>query len=223
MPRRDSEDPAVTNNKKQWAALFSMAGTTTFIAGWIILGFQLHNYSPRTEPISELARVGNGTHIAMTLIFIFFSISSIVYSSVLREYTKKGAIAIFFHGIGGLGAAAFPLGKYSSDVTHEFFAAMVYISIAIFPLFTTFPDGIFNDRRKRRLSIGVYIVISVALIISTFGPPATFGLLQRVGLTLGDLWLLWSARHVLQIISRDRIASAEIENHRLRELVKDEI
>jgi hypothetical protein len=169
------------------SALLGIIGPVVFVAGWMILGAKLLGYSPRSEPISELARRGVSTHTAMTLIFVFFSLSSLAFSFSLRPLSRNAARAMVFHGIGGMGAAVFPLGMFKSDLPHEFFAGVVYISIGLFPLFSTF---------AKNLAISTSVIIGVSLCISVFGPETTLGLFQRIGLTLGDAWMAYAAVRV---------------------------
>src|SRR5262249_12322879 len=155
---------------KQGTALLTCAGTLYFITTWLILSFTTNNYSPRREPISELARLGRSTHGAMTAAIVIFSVSTLLFGLAIINFNKMGGVLMIVHGLGGIGVAAIPLGFYNSDASHQLFAGIVYVTTGIYPLVATV-DAV-GHKRLARASFGIIVA---SLLISAFGPTATCG------------------------------------------------
>jgi hypothetical protein len=70
-------------------------------------------------------------------------------------------------------------------------AAIGYVTLAATPLLAARPLAVGGHRRAATLSVALGVVSGLCLVGTLAGP--AHGLLQRVGLTLGDAWLISSA------------------------------
>jgi hypothetical membrane protein len=180
------------------AAAAGLAGPAFFIADWAILGTRAHGYSPVHDAISELARMHAPTRLAMTAGFVVLGTALPIYSQAVREALPGSAWKfVLTHGIATLGVAAFPLGTTTSGNIHGAFAAVAYASLAAVPI----AAGVALRRAARpelaRTSTATGAVCAAALLASVIGPAHGHGLLQRIGLTTGDVWLMTSAAALL--------------------------
>lgn len=190
------------NSPARLAALGGIAGPAAFIGAWAILGATRAGYSPVTDHISDLAKLGTAHRPWMTAGFVAYGIGLPLYgvAAFSRGQRAIGALAVVT-GLSTLGVAAFPLGT-SSDRGHVIAAGIGYVSVAAIPLV----GAVRAARRGRRgvaaLSASVTVVSVIALAASLSGSQA--GLWQRVGLTASDLWV---AGHALALL-RSRSAGA---------------
>lgn len=173
-------------SKPRLLAVGGVVGPAAFIGAWVGLGLRLTNYSPVNDAISELARTGRSTHSAMTMGFVVFGLAMLSFSAALRLTSTTNAwIAALFNGLLTIGVAAAPLG--SADWAHFSFAALAYVSLACLPV-------VFGNKFGRHISAA----IAVALAISVVGPTEVHGLFQRIGLTIGDVWIASTAFGIIR-------------------------
>jgi hypothetical membrane protein len=174
--------------------LGGVLGPLAFIAAWVGAGFAATDYSPVTDPISELAEVGAPTQAWMTAGFIVFGVGVAAFGVALRTVLPglAGAAAIAT-GVCTLGVAAFPLGW--NDSAHGAFAGAGYATLALTPAFAALRLRIDGQRRWALWSLAASVVIAAALVLSVVW--TRHGLWQRIGLTTGDLWIIACATTVL--------------------------
>ena len=175
-------------------AAAGVVGPCVFIADWAILGTRAKNYSPVSDAISELARMHASTRPAMTAGFLVFGAALPTYAIALRDALPgqawKFAAA---NGVATLGVAAFSLGTPTSGDIHGAFAGLAYASLAATPIAASAALRRSGHDKLARTSISTGIVIGAALVASVVGPTHVHGLLQRIGLTIGDVWIIASA------------------------------
>ena len=180
--------------RERLLAAAGVIGPCVFITDWAILGARAKNYSPVSDAISELARMHAPTRPAMTAGFLVFGAALPTYAVALRRclpgHAWKFAAA---NGVATLGVAAFSLGTPTSGDIHGAFAALAYTSLAATPI----AAGVVLHRHRHqalaRTSIATGLTCAAALVASVVGPDHVHGLLQRIGLTIGDAWIIVSA------------------------------
>jgi hypothetical membrane protein len=175
-------------------AAAGVVGTSVFIADWAILGTRAKNYSPVSDAISELARMHAPTRPAMTAGFLIFGAALPAYAVALRQslhgHAWKFAAA---NGVATFGVAAFSLGTPTSGDIHGAFAGLTYASLAATPIAAGVVLRQRGHKALARTSIATGLVCAAALVASVAGPDHVHGLLQRIGLTIGDAWIIASA------------------------------
>jgi hypothetical membrane protein len=180
--------------RERLLAAAGVIGPCVFIADWAILGTRAKNYSPVSDAISELARMHAPTRPAMTAGFLIFGAALPTYAVALRRslpgHAWKFAAA---NGIATLGVAAFSLGTPTSGDIHGTFAGLAYASLAATPIAASVVLHRDGHTALARTSIATGLACAAALVASVVGPDHVHGLLQRIGLTIGDAWLITSA------------------------------
>ena len=180
--------------RERLLAAAGIVGPCVFIADWAILGSRAKNYSPVSDAISELARMHAPTRPAMTAGFLVFGAALPTYAVALRRALPgqawKFAAA---NGIATLGVAAFSLGTPTSGDIHGGFAGLAYASLAATPIAASVALRHGNNKALARTSIATGLLCAAALVASVAGPEHIHGLLQRIGLTIGDAWIIASA------------------------------
>jgi len=183
-------------------AAAGVIGPCVFIADWAVLGARATNYSPVSDAISELARMHAPTRPAMTAGFLVFGAALPTYAVALRQALPgqawKFAAA---NGVATLGVAAFSLGTPTSGDIHGVFAGLAYASLAATPIAASAVLRRRGHDKLARTSITTGIAVGTALVVSVVGPTHVHGLFQRIGLTIGDAWLIASAVSMMRTLS----------------------
>jgi hypothetical protein len=167
-----------------------VAGVSVFVVAWIALGSRLDDYSPASEMISQIARIDRSTHLAMTVAFATFGVTMCAFALALRSSNSRSWTAALVHGVSVIGVALTPLGTTQGDHFHNVCAGVAYVSLATLPWLFVRRDVTTN---LWRLARGTSIAIGTSLVLSVFGPASTAGLFQRLGLTIGDAWIIYMA------------------------------
>jgi hypothetical membrane protein len=182
-------------------AAAGVIGPCVFIADWAILGAHAKNYSPVSDAISELARMHAPTRPAMTAGFLVFGAALPTYAVALRQALPgqawKFAAA---NGVATLGVAAFSLGTPTSGDIHGAFAGLAYASLAATPIAASVALRRRCHDKLAWTSITTGLAVGTALVVSVLGPTHVHGLFQRIGLTLGDVWLITSAVSMMRTL-----------------------
>jgi hypothetical membrane protein len=172
----------------KFSAIGGVVGPMVFVGGWLVLGFLQPGYSPVSDAISELARVDTRTSNAMTIVFGIYSLGILALSSALNSAGRTVAVV---HALATAAVAAFPLG--GADTAHFVAATLAYVTLAALPIAV----------RRTRTNIAVSTVIALTLIASVIAPDDLDGLVQRAGLTVGDVWITVASLLLIATISRD--------------------
>ena len=170
-------------------ALGGVVGPLAFVGCWIGAGRATASYSPFDDAISDLTAVGVPTRVVMTVGFVVFGLGLVAFGLALRDVLHGPAwIAAVVTGCSTIGVAATPLGGWSGDDVHALFAGLGYASLVALPLFAAREFARVDRTGWVVLSVATAIVAAASLGASTLG--AHHGLWQRVGLTLGDAWIV---------------------------------
>ena len=192
--QKDSEHNDGVAIRERLLAAAGVIGPCVFITDWAILGARAKNYSPVSDAISELARIHAQTRPAMTAGFLVFSAALPAYAVALRQslpgHAWKFAAA---NGLATLGVAAFSLGTPTSGDIHGAFAGLAYASLAATPIAAGVVLRRHGHLALARTSMATGVTCTAALVASVIGPDHVHGLLQRIGLTIGDAWIVVSA------------------------------
>ena len=185
-----------------WAgALGGVIGPIAFVAAWSILGARTEGYSAADDAISRLAATGASTQAAMTAGLVAFGAGLPLFGSALRHTMTGPAWALATAtGVAALGVAATPLGSPAGDRVHGAFAALGYATLAGLPLAAARPLAVQRRDGWVRWSVVAGTTSAVSLLATAFGP--RHGLFQRVGLTIGDAWVVTAAVDLLRRRSR---------------------
>ena len=170
-------------------ALGGIVGPCAFVVGWIVAGAATEGYSSVDRAISDLAALGAPNRVVMTISFVGFGLGVVGFGFALRGVLEGSAwLAAVVTGLCTFGVAATPLGGGSGDGLHGLFAGLGYAALVALPLLASVP---FAARGRGRWVNACRLAASVStlfLIASLFGP--AHGLWQRLGLTVGDAWIV---------------------------------
>ena len=170
-----------------------VVGPAAFVGSWTIAGAATARYSPVNNAISDLAAVHASTQVAMTAGFVVYGLGLIAFGIALREVLEGRAwMAAVATGGCTLGVAATPLGGWSGDAVHATFAGLGYAAIVALPLLAATPLARTGRAAWARVSVLTGTISATCLLASTFGP--AHGLFQRLGLTVGDAWIVATVR-----------------------------
>jgi hypothetical membrane protein len=172
------------------AAVALAAGPMAFVTAWAVLGTGRPGYSPRHTTISHLAEKGASSAPGMTLGFLAFAVLVPLGSRTIERVTGSAGArrAAIGAGAGSLGVAAFAL-NYSTagDRLHVAAASITYVSMVLIPLLGA--RSLARAGRRGRV-ISLVVAAWSALALATSAGATDAGGLQRLGLTLVDLWLI---------------------------------
>lgn len=183
-------------------ALGGVVGPVVFVGSWAFAGATTTGYSAVENAISDLAAVDATTRVAMTAGFVVDGLGLIGFGLALREVLEGRAwIAAVVTGVCTIGVAATPLGGWSGDQAHAAFAGLGYVAIAALPLLAA--PGLARNGRSdwARVSVLTGTISAASLVASTFGP--AHGLWQRLGLTMGDAWIVATASSLVAAIGSE--------------------
>ena len=168
-----------------------IAGPAAFLACWIAGGVIARgDLSPSADAISRLAAAGADTRWMMATGFISFGVGVGAVALAVRAVIDGPP----WLAIAGTAAATALVASAPLDVSptvgrlHAAFALAGYVTLIAAPILAARP---LRDRGFTRLAAvgrGAAGVAAVALALSVVGPAT--GLLQRIGLTAVDVWLI---------------------------------
>ncbi len=184
----------VERARSPWGLLAwgGLVGPVLFVADWAILGAARAGYSPVDNPISRLAELGASTRPAMTAGFVVYGVGLLSYGAALRRAVAGPAwLFAVGTGIAIVGVAVFPL-RSSTSAVHGVCAVLGYICLAALPVAASRPLAAQGHRTAGRLSVVAGAVTGAFLLASTT-VGSGHGLTQRIGLTVGDIWVAVSA------------------------------
>lgn len=175
-----------------------VVGPTGFVAAWATAGALTTGYSPVQEAISRLSAVRAPTRWLMRGGFVCFGVAVPGYSVALRDSLGGRAwLAAAATGLATFGVGAFPLD--ASPITnrvHRGCAVVAYASLALTPVVAGQTLAARGHGRAAAASRLVGVLSGACLGATAFLPNE--GLLQRIGLTLADGWLVASAVAILR-------------------------
>ena len=170
-----------------------LVGPVVFVSDWAVLGTVRAGYSPVGSAISRLAELGASTRPAMTAGLVVYGVGLLCYgAALLRSVPGLAWQFAVGTGVAVLGVAAFPLGTPTSDAAHGVCASVGYVCLAAVPLAVALPLKAQGHRRAFCLSVVAGVATGGFLLATAIVGPA-HGLTQRIGLTVGDTWVVISA------------------------------
>jgi len=195
--RRRGRNAGVLMVDRRRLALGGIVGPLAFITCWAVGGLLTEGYSPIDDAISRLAAVDADTRWLMSTGFVLFGVGVPLFGLALREVLPGRAwIGAVVTGLATLGVALLPLDVSDTvDALHGVAAGTGYVALAALPLLAVRPLRAAGEHRAATASLVVGLLIAAALLLTPI--PAINGLAQRTGLTLGDLWILATARAIL--------------------------
>ena len=177
-------------------AAAGIVGPVAFITSWVIAGALRDGYDPITQAISRLAESGAPNRWIVTAGMVTFGVSALVFASVMRSFTKAGAFFMVVAGISSFGVAAFPctsgcpgIGSTFFDTAHVVVAGVHYVAL------TNAPLSIWWEKRNgpyARFCLAMAVATGIALTSQALGIGPN-GLMQRIGITLSDTWMVATA------------------------------
>lgn len=181
------------------AALGLVLGPAAFITAWAVAGSRMPDpYTPVGDAISRTAAVGSPQRELMTSGFLLYAAGSVVGSLALRRAVPGPAwIASAVNGAATVGVALTPLEHSSSlDAAHAVTATTGYVSLALTPILAARPLAAAGRAGLARASVATGGAVG-ACLAATVASDEMSGLLQRLGLTIGDAWLILAGATIL--------------------------
>lgn len=175
---------------RRWAALGLVVGPAAFIGGWVVGGATMDGYSPIDDAISRIAAVGAPNRALMTTAFVTYGVAVMVGSTALRSSPLRRAWWLAaVNGAATIAVAALPLERSDAiDSLHGVAAGIGYASIAALPLVAAGPLRSMGRHRAAALSIAGGTISALCLAATTV--TEANGFFQRLGLSVGDVWLV---------------------------------
>ena len=183
-------------------ALCGIAAPTAFVSAWLVGGLRAEDYRPLTDAISDLAREGEPTRPLMTAGMIAFGVLLPVWAPVLGQRLQSAAVrnAVVVAGAATLAVALLPLtrdGDQPQDTWHAVAAGTGYLAMTATPLLAAGPLRRLGHERAAATSVVVGLVSAAGLVGCVLIEQRGGGL-QRLGLTVVDVWHVVAATWVLR-------------------------
>jgi hypothetical protein len=180
----------------RFLALGGVLGPLAFVGAWVFAGATTPGYSPVDDAISDLAAVGASTRVVMTIGFVAFGCGLIAFGAALRAIHFGPAwIPAVATGAATIGVAATPLGGWSGDGAHAAFAGVGYATLVALPLLAATSFAAIGRRAWAYASVLTAGISGAFLLASTLD--TNHGLWQRLGLTVGDTWIVVTASMIV--------------------------
>jgi hypothetical membrane protein len=170
-----------------------IAGPAAFVSAWAVLGAHTAGYSPVDDAISRLAAAGAPDRALMSAGMLAFAGGVSAYAVGARSLLgARAAIALGTTAVATAGVAAFPLDASYGDAPHALVAAIAYLALAAAPIAGARAPVLVGRRGAAPASRLAGALIAASLATSVLAPGA-HGLFQRIGLTVGDAWIVGTA------------------------------
>lgn len=184
------------------AALCGIAGPTAFVSAWVVGGLRTDGYDPLEQAISQLAREGAPTRALMTGGLVAFGVLVPLWAGTAARHLDAPALrwTISTAGLATLAVAALPLTRDpggTQDALHAVTAGVGYVAMALTPLVAA--AALRRSGRPTAAVLSAAVgAVSTAGLIGTLAAPDLSGGMQRLGLTVVDLWHVVVAAAVLR-------------------------
>ena len=154
-----------------------------FVTAWATLGAGAAGYDPTRDAISRLAAYGAPTRVAMTAGLVALGAGMGLYGLALRP--RPAWVLPVLNGGITMAVAAFALGG-KVDAAHGVFAGLGYVTLAAIPVVVG----------RRPASVAIGMASGLCLLLTTVVDRE--GLLQRLGLTIAQAWVVVNASGLLR-------------------------
>jgi hypothetical membrane protein len=187
-------------NTRSFRRLVGPTATAYFILSWVIAGALRDGYDPTRDAISRLAEQGAANRWIVTSGIVVFGIGAVIFAPLLKW---PAMISLVVAGVASIGVASFPCSQgcpgsgTSTDLLHAGFATLFYISFTVTPVLQS----------RSRFSAVVSVVAAVALSLHGLG--IANGLMQRIGLTTLDAWLIFVGLTGRELVLADAGSTGE--------------
>lgn len=190
--------------RRRWRALGGVIGPAAFIGAWFVLGLRREGYSPARDPISRLAAIDASSRWAMTAGFVAFGTGVSIYATELRTAMPgRAAHAALTCAVATVGIAVTPLGSALGGTAHATCVGVAYAALAATPILGGRSLAAQGYGTAAKASAFAGMAIGATLLASVVSPTST-GLLQRIGLTVGNAWIVASALRLFRSRPRSR-------------------
>ena len=181
--------PAV-ERRGDLAALGLVVGPVAFVSAWVVGGAATPDYSPVDDAISRIAAQGAPNRWLMTAGFVVYGVALLVGSLALRRSPlRRGWAMAAVNGAATLAVALTPL-EHSDlvDSLHGLSAGVGYVALAALPIACAPALRSLGHRRAAAASVAAGLATAACLVATTVIDAN--GLFQRLGLGIGDVWLI---------------------------------
>lgn len=164
------------------------------------------DYSPIHDTISQLAQIGANTRPLMTSGMVAFGIALPAYAVALRRALPGPAwVAAAATGISTIGVALAPLERSSFvDGLHALTAGSGYITLGAIPILAYKPLVAAGHTRLARFGLVAAAISGASLVTSVLVDQT--GFFQRLGLTVGDTFVIASVPVVISLLREQSLA-----------------
>ena len=167
------------------AAAGGVIGPAAFAFAWWAVGRRRPGYSPVTEPISRLAAHRSSARPAMTAGFAGYAAGVGAMAAGVAGSDPWTAAALAANSASMVAVAALPLDARYGDTPHVLAATGAYVSLAVTPVLAALAA------RRRPAPVHAAVAAGTgALLVLSQAVPSRRGLFQRMGLSLGHLWIV---------------------------------
>lgn len=194
--RRGTPPPGLSR-RTALLAVGGVVGPVGFVSAWLIGSLTTPGYSMAQDAISRLAATGADTKWLMNAGFVVFGLGVPAFGLALRARIAGSAwIAAVVSGLATLGVAALPLDVSDTvDLAHGASATLGYLSITALPLLAAAPLARAGAAVAAKASRVAGAASALCLAATLAGP--AHGLFQRLGLLIGDAWIVVTATALL--------------------------
>ena len=180
------------------APFAGIVGPAAFISSWLVAGALRRGYDPIDQAISELAALDTPNRLIVTSGMVIFGLGSQFFASELRRRgQKRVGLAMTLAGLSSLGVAAFPCsegcpgaGTSFTDTGHAVAAGLHYATFTAAPLLLSFDESARGGHRTFSALAAIVAGLALSAQVLGIGPN---GLMQRIGLTTNDVWMIVTA------------------------------
>lgn len=175
-----------------------IAGPLAFILSWVVAGTLRDGYDPVNDAISRLAETGAPQRWIVTAGMISFGIATLIFArGPAGDTTPTTRWFLVAAGFSSFAVAAFPctagcpgVGSTAVDTAHVIAAGVHYVALTSAPL--SIWAARHHERGYPRFCLILGGAAGVALISQAMGIGPN-GLMQRIGLSLNDAWMIATA------------------------------
>lgn len=183
-------------------ALAGIVGPVVFVSSWVVAGLRRDGYDPTEDAISRLAELGAPERWIVTTGIAAFGAACVLMALVLRDRwsAARTSSALLAAGLMSFAVALFPCsegcpGEGSfTDIAHSIAAGGHYIALVLAAVAIRWEPSAPSSWGSA--SLGCAVLGGTALLLHGTGVGPN-GLLQRVGLSVLDLWMMGTAVLVL--------------------------